>query len=78
MRNLFLAAMLFLTVACYRDNGTRSIINVSKYKGYVIKKQITNQYKYFDTYILQKGDTIIKEQFPSMFSEVYKLGDTIK
>jgi len=78
MRRLFFIAVIFAITACYRDNGTSEIMNVSKYRGYVIKKQITNQYKYFDTYILQKGDTIRKEQFPSLFADIYKVGDTIK
>ena len=78
MRKLFLVTLIFAMAACYRDNETRTIMNVSKYKGYVIKSQIANQYKYFDTYVLQKGDTIVKEQFPTMFADVYKVGDTIK
>lgn len=77
MKRLILAISCLVMLSCYRDNGHASVMDISKYKGYVIVKQVTSEYKYFDTYVLKKGDTIRKEQMPSIFSDVYKVGDTI-
>lgn len=69
--------VLFNSLSC-DDDYSNQRMNVSKFKGYVVIKKTNDSFKMFDVWILRKGDTVIKAKLPTMFSEVYQPGDTIK
>ena len=74
-------SVVLLALGCMyscEDGADITTMDISKYRGYVITKEIQDGYKYSDTYIFKKGDTIRKATVPVIFSYVFKVGDTIK